>query len=78
MTRRVARGRGGAVHRRAPGLGPWVVFLLSLAGMFASAPVLMDHLGGFWSMAAFLPIWVFLYLFIHLGRILLEACHDRA
>lgn len=78
MAHRVARERGGTVERHGPGLCPWVVFLLSLAGMFASARVLNGYLGEFWSLAAFLPIWVVLYLLIHLSRILLEGCHDRA
>ena len=78
MIRRVTRRRGGTVEGRRLGLDPWVLFLLSLAGMFASATVLISYLGEFWSMAAFLPIWVVLYLLIHLGRIFLEARHDRA
>ena len=78
MTGRVARGTGETVVRRSLGLGPWAVFLLSLAGMFALATVLLGSMGEFWSMAAFLPLWVVLYLLIHLGKVFLEACHDRA
>jgi len=77
MAQRIMRGRGGTVVRRSLDFGPWVAFLLSLAGMFATASVLIGYLGGFWSMAAFLPIWAVLYLLIHLGQIFLEAWHDR-
>ncbi len=78
MTTRVARGTGETVAGLSLGLGPWAVFLLSLAGMFALATVLIGSLGEFWSLAAFLPLWVILYLLIHLAQVFLEACHDRA
>jgi hypothetical protein len=78
MTIGLARGTGGRVVRRSLGFGPWAVFLLSVAGMYALATVLLGSLGEFWSMAAFLPLWVILYLLVHLGQVFLEACHDRA
>jgi hypothetical protein len=64
--------------RPSLGFGPWAVFLLSLAGMYALATVLFGSLGRFWSLAAFLPLWVVLYLLIHLGQVFLEAYHDRS
>jgi hypothetical protein len=57
--------------------GPWSIFLASLLGMFAVAPLLERELGEFWSLAAFLPVWAVAGLLIHMIRILKEVRYDR-
>lgn len=59
------------------GLSPWGILLVSLVAMFGIARLLSGHLGRFWSLAAFLPIWATFYLLIHIVRTRMEGRHDR-
>ena len=59
------------------GLSPWGILVVSLAAMSGIARLLSGHLGRFWSLAAFLPIWATFYVVIHIVRTRMEGRHDR-